>query len=223
MSKKIFISCLSVLLLPIFVGCNKTETSKTESNLSNSSTSQISKKSESDTQLSTSTSSQITDSTNKNNKNNSSTSHSHVENYPYKTELEKVTTFNYHGANVPNSVTINPQEQTVTFTYKGYGENDKGEELKIAYTENTIPTKEIRIFSANNKGSKNINDSIRTVKVNTELALGHIIGDNAKGRNMGKSLYLFTNKNNSLSLATPNYAGNIPDESYMDVMLEVLE
>ncbi|EGO6132560.1 hypothetical protein G9L32_002753, partial [Enterococcus faecalis] len=63
-----------------------------------------------------------------------------------------------------------------------------------------------RVFSNNKIGS-----GIRTVKVNTE-----IICDNQE------KMYLFKNKEGSISLATENHVGNV-SEDQLDVMMENLQ
>ena len=71
--------------------------------------------------------------------------------------------------NVPTSITLENLNSTPTATFrtKLFGaENGQVKEAinKYELSINTIPTKEIRIFSA-------ADNSIRTVKVNTELIL----------------------------------------------------
>ncbi|OSH10215.1 lipoprotein [Enterococcus faecalis] len=121
--------------------------------------------------------------------------------------------------NVPTSITLENLNSTPTATFrtKLFGaENDQVKEAinKYELSINTIPTKEIRIFSA-------ADNSIRTVKVNTELILGTNISSNDE-QNRSGTLYLFNNKNGSISLITPNYAGNVTDDQ-KDVMLEVIQ
>lgn len=123
-------------------------------------------------------------------------------------QYQSPLTFYYRGVNVPDSVTINDStSSSVTFVFGNYTSSsykaDKAE----------IPTKEIRVFSASN-------NSIRTVKVNTQINLtGKLSNDN---RDMRGPLYLFHNNQGGISLVTPNYAGNVgPDQR--DVMLEVVQ
>lgn len=121
--------------------------------------------------------------------------------------------------NVPTSITLENLNSTPTATFrtKLFGaENGQVKEAinKYELSINTIPTKEIRIFSA-------ADNSIRTVKVNTELILGTNISSNDE-QNRSGTLYLFDNKNGSKSLITPNYAGNVTDDQ-KDVMLEVIQ
>ncbi|EGO5041961.1 hypothetical protein H4N13_002922, partial [Enterococcus faecalis] len=80
------------------------------------------------------------------------------------------------------------------------------ETRESSFVVNTVPTKEIRVFSNNKIGS-----GIRTVKVNTE-----IICDNQE------KMYLFKNKEGSISLATENHVGNV-SEDQLDVMMENLQ
>ena len=131
---------------------------------------------------------------------------------PYAVDLSSLNNplvFNFKGMNVPTSITLENLNSTPT-------ENGQVKEAinKYELSINTIPTKEIRIFSA-------ADNSIRTVKVNTELILGTNISSNDE-QNRSGTLYLFNNKNGSKSLITPNYAGNVTDDQ-KDVMLEVIQ
>ena len=137
----------------------------------------------------------------------------------YLSSLNNPLVFNFKGMNVPTSITLENLNSTPTATFrtKLFGaENDQVKEAinKYELSINTIPTKEIRIFSA-------ADNSIRTVKVNTELILGTNISSNDE-QNRSGTLYLFNNKNGSISLITPNYAGNVTDDQ-KDVMLEVIQ
>lgn len=141
---------------------------------------------------------------------------------PYTVDLSSLNNplvFNFKGMNVPTSITLENINSTPTATFrtKLFGaENGQVKEAinKYELSINTIPTKEIRIFSA-------ADNSIRTVKVNTELILGTNISSNDE-QNRSGTLYLFNNKNGSISLITPNYAGNVTDDQ-KDVMLEVIQ
>ena len=141
---------------------------------------------------------------------------------PYAVDLSSLNNplvFNFKGMNVPTSITLENLNSTPTATFrtKLFGaENGQVKEAinKYELSINTIPTKEIRIFSA-------ADNSIRTVKVNTELILGTNISSNDE-QNRSGTLYLFNNKNGSISLITPNYAGNVTDDQ-KDVMLEAIQ
>ncbi|HIB3646811.1 TPA: hypothetical protein ACWWG0_002287 [Enterococcus faecalis] len=140
---------------------------------------------------------------------------------PYAVDLSSLNNplVNFKGMNVPTSITLENLNSTPTATFrtKLFGaENGQVKEAinKYELSINTIPTKEIRIFSAGD-------NSIRTVKVNTELILGTNISSNDE-QNRSGTLYLFNNKNGSISLITPNYAGNVTDDQ-KDVMLEVIQ
>ncbi|HCT6947460.1 TPA: hypothetical protein OT658_003176, partial [Enterococcus faecalis] len=98
---------------------------------------------------------------------------------PYAVDLSSLNNplvFNFKGMNVPTSITLENLNSTPTATFrtKLFGaENGQVKEAinKYELSINTIPTKEIRIFSA-------ADNSIRTVKVNTELILGTNISSN---------------------------------------------
>ncbi len=78
----------------------------------------------------------------------------------------------------------------------------------------TVPTKTIRVFSVGT-------NQIREVKVNTQISIGKILGGTQDRKDYHGTMYLFYNHDGGLSLATPNYAGNVPADQ-MDVMQEVL-
>ena len=116
-------------------------------------------------------------------------------------------TFSYHGTNVPKGVRINDDKiDSVTIFWQN------GKITTYQTTLATIPTRQIRVFSAG------INE-IRTVKVNTEIDFDKNLTDNFSAEG---PLYLFYNKQGGISLVTPNYAGNIPEDE-RDVMIEVLQ
>ena len=126
------------------------------------------------------------------------------------TQFSSPATFNLRGVNVPPSITLqNNGGTTVTFASRQSNSGDQ-----FAAQVDTIPTKEIRVFSQDGSG-------IRTVKVNTQITLTqHLSGTG--GQDQNNVMYLINNKNGELSLITPNYAGNVePDQ--MDVMLEAVQ
>ncbi|EOH92135.1 hypothetical protein ACTNBL_01685 [Enterococcus villorum] len=120
------------------------------------------------------------------------------------------TTFQFRGANVPASVTLenNNGQMTMTSNPKSGGE-------PTVYTASieTIPTTSIRISSY-------AGNTIRTVKVNTKINLLNKLSS-ANTSNEYSPFYVFKNSNGGLSLITPNYAGNAP-EGQSDVMLEAV-
>lgn len=122
---------------------------------------------------------------------------------PYAVDLAKLDstlTFNLKGMNVPKTITLN-QGGTPSVTFP----NDQ----KYTATIATVPTKEIRLFSHDG-------NAVRTVKVNTQITLS-----GSDEQHNGEILYLFNNANGGLSLATPNYAGNVTADQ-ADVMLEAV-
>lgn len=128
--------------------------------------------------------------------------------FPYAVDLSQYgpsLTFYFHGVNVPDAVTIQNTSPLIISI-----DDSASYEAQV----DTIATKEIRIFSANDNG-------IRTVKVNTQLTFAKGITSNGNP-DFSHNLYLFTNKEGGLSLITPNYAGNVSDDQ-RDVMLEVLQ
>ncbi|MCB5955292.1 MULTISPECIES: LysM peptidoglycan-binding domain-containing protein [unclassified Enterococcus] len=141
-----------------------------------------------------------------------------VSSYPYAVTRESLSyplAFYFNGINMPDSVTLD-------FTYGNSGKVTflMGEQTyEYNATFNTISTKLIRIYSANSTSG----NKIRTVNVNTEIALQPVAEDTYFfGGNNSNKLYLFVNNNGGLSLITSNYAGNYPIEE-ADVMAEVLQ
>lgn len=57
--------------------------------------------------------------------------------------------------------------------------------------------------------------------MNTQISIGKILGGTQDRKDYHGTMYLFYNHDGGLSLATPNYAGNVPADQ-MDVMQEVL-
>jgi len=129
---------------------------------------------------------------------------------PYAVQLVQSqipATFQFHGANVPKSIIINDINiSSITFISKDNKSSDYNTSVE------TIPTKEIEIFSATD-------NHVRIVKVNTQINVSPISG--ATSNNIGP-LYLIHNSQGGISLITPNYAGNV-QSSQKDTMLEVIQ
>lgn len=143
---------------------------------------------------------------------NSNFSTSEVSTVPYGVSLVSEAfplTFYYKGFNVPESVTIN-DASIASLTV--LSQNGKSTTCKTSVT--TIPTKQIRIFSAGTHTNQ-----IRTVKVNTQI---NLIQTQSNSYVFEGPMYLFYNNQGGISLVTPNYAGNVPDNE-RDVMLEVVQ
>lgn len=133
--------------------------------------------------------------------------------FPYAVDPKQFntpTTFQFRGANVPASVTLenNNGQVTMTSTPKSGGE-------ATVYTASieTIPTTTIRIYSY-------AGNAVRTVKVNTKINLLNKLSSANTPDEYGP-LYVFENSNGGLSLITPNYAGNIYVDQ-TDIMLEAV-
>lgn len=113
--------------------------------------------------------------------------------------------------NIPNRIDFNFKDGTVLLTR--YDEAaDKYINLSTYKMEvEDIPTETIEV---------NLEDT-REVQVNTKIK----IGDYLEGelQNYGNvEYYAFYNKNGGISIATPNYAGNVED-AQADIMLEYTE
>ncbi|MEB8398527.1 hypothetical protein NGG61_01225 [Enterococcus casseliflavus] len=211
------IGTLTLVSVGLLTGCNnEKDTAQSTSELSKSHVSTESKQSttmqatESSSLASTSTSETSTTSQQSTDHSDATqTTASSVSNeFPYAVDLSQYgpsLTFYFHGVNVPDAVTIKNTSPLIISI---------GDSASYEAQVDTIATKEIRIFSANDNG-------IRTVKVNTQLTFAKGITSNGNP-DFSHNLYLFTNKEGGLSLITPNYAGNVSDDQ-RDVMLEVLQ
>ena len=217
--KKTFslIGALTLVSLGLLTGCNnEKDTAQSTSELSQSRVSTESKQSTS-TQTTESSSLSSTSTSKTSATSQQSTDHSDTmqttassasNEFPYAVDLSQygpTLTFHFNGFNVPDTVTIqNTTPMIISIP----------DRISYEAQVDTIATKEIRIFSANDNG-------IRTVKVNTQLTFAKEITPNSNP-DFNQNLYLFTNKEGGLSLITPNYAGNVSDDQ-RDVMLEVLQ
>lgn len=126
-------------------------------------------------------------------------------------------TFFLQGMNVPQGIFLTQNEiflhrlEDISVNPSDYDDLrqmpfNQGE--NYSYQLQSIPSKEIRIFSADQSG-------IRTVQVDTRINLLGLRED----AGYSNDFYLFINRQGKLTLVTPNFAGNVsPDES--DVMLE---
>lgn len=206
--KKIFMLCLVASFL--LAGCNQessndspdTSTSKsitTESSANPSQNSSSAPQTSSSSDVSTNHSSTET---------TASTAQQTVDTVS-SNEFGGYATFYFNGMNVPDSININTNTNQITFNA------DTHSEAIYTLTMQNLPAKTIRVFSANT-------DEIRTVKVSTTLTVGEQISGAINSNNQSGDLYLFHNKQGGLSLATPNYAGNVPEDQ-TDVMIEVLQ
>ncbi|MFV0560828.1 MAG: hypothetical protein ACK5NA_08940 [Enterococcus sp.] len=127
-------------------------------------------------------------------------------NYPYAVSFEGAKTFTFSGTNTPASIVLNEADNSATFTAAD------GSQSQYTCAVQETPTTEITVFSAGES-------STRTVKVNTIIVLGDAVS--GSDTHSGENLYLFYNSNNGVSLATPNYAGNVSADQ-ADVLLEAL-
>lgn len=134
--------------------------------------------------------------------------------FPYQVPLSALsseTTFYFDGANVPATITIDKEKPSLSFDN---GENAVARFGEYRLSFQRIPTKEIRVFSADDSG-------IRNVAVNTMLTTGSLLSGESRTQTENGTFYLFYNNQGGISLATPNYAGNVASEN-TDVLLEVL-
>ncbi|MHC5374922.1 hypothetical protein ACYSNU_14100 [Enterococcus sp. LJL120] len=217
--KKIAIGFI-VLTGLILTGCNnQTENSQTADSQASSTTSSSLESNESTSSQQTQETSQISETSGSTTE--SSSIADAVNKFPYAVDLSAFAssvTF-YHGfsVNYPTSFTLDnlmSREPLITITYESPDNTVSASRYQGSITE--IPTKEIRVFSAKD-------NQIRSVFVNTQINLDlHLEGEQnyQEGVN-NRPMYLFANADGGYSLATPNYAGNVPEQD-QDVMQEVL-
>ena len=221
---------LSVLLLS---ACsNNDDTSKDSSSIST----------EVSTTMTSQTSTKLTESTSQTSESSTQTTETtKVEEYPYAVDLKALglvdedgnqvdnlsdeLAFYAEGMNTPLRIGINGTgEENPQLYLNIYGyENTANPNLQVSYPfeiEN-IPTKEITIF-----GGPGSDEHRRTVKVNTQLTLKKPENiqkaDSQLSMLEGENFYLFYNDQESLSLATINFAGNVEPKDY-DIMQEYVE
>ncbi|MBF6626754.1 DUF1002 domain-containing protein [Aerococcaceae bacterium zg-BR9] len=126
---------------------------------------------------------------------------------PYAVDMNLVhdqAFFKLEGMNIPKEIEFYKGISTMIMNNYYGGKFEGNTKVK------TIPTKEIRVFSADTK-------DVRTVSVNTMIEIEPKDGGVEK-----LTMYLFVNKDNKVSLATPNFAGNVTDDQ-KDVMLEYIQ
>ncbi|MGG5369729.1 hypothetical protein [Enterococcus sp. AZ196] len=200
--KKIFMICLAASFL--LAGChsdssdNSTDTPISDSTIE-----------ESSTPYEDPSSSTQTSSLSSSNHSSTSSTEQQTADTVSSSEFGGYATFYFNGMNVPDSININTNTDQITFNV------DTSNEAIYTLSMQNIPAKTIRIFSAHT-------NEIRTVIVSTKLSIGDQLSGTFNSNNQSGDLYLFHNKQGGLSLATPNYAGNV-SENETDVMLEVLQ
>ncbi|WP_321386952.1 hypothetical protein [uncultured Enterococcus sp.] len=136
--------------------------------------------------------------------------------YPYEVSLNVLSSngnFYKEGMNIPQSINVSFTDGVTGVVDFITSLPDVDYQTSYTVTYQQIPTKTIRVTA----GGEN---EIREVSVNTELVLGEML-QNDNNNSLTGNLYVFTNNNGGVSLATPNYAGNMPAGSE-DVMLEYL-
>jgi uncharacterized protein YceK len=208
MKKKIFASFFLVLLL---AGCSSEKTTQSSSEeASNSSSHSTIQNTITSTTVSETKSSSNTQTVTEATETTETTNE-----YPYQVDLTQqpaILTFSFTGVNVPDSVTIDTNKEEVTFESASADETVLN---RYQGTIATVPTKTIRVFGA-------ADNQIREVQVNTQLTIGEALDSSESRPDQLGTMYLFINSNGGLSLAAPNYAGNVSDDQ-KDVMLEVVQ
>lgn len=205
--KKFFIICLAAAFL--LVGCSRTTSQNSDKKTSSDSVTISSTRSNtivsSNPQSSTTTSQSSTETVST----STSAAPEPQQDFVPSSEFGGYATFYFDGMNVPESINVNTNANQITFN------SGTDQEAVYSLTMQNISAKTIRIFSANTT-------DIRKVKVSTALSIGSQISGAINSNNQSGDLYLFHNRDGGLSLATPNYAGNVPADQ-TDIMIEVLQ
>lgn len=125
------------------------------------------------------------------------------------------------GMNIPNWITLdNTQTRSyiagmMNFISRNYGEMSS-EPISFSYEVKQIPTTIIVVFNPPEAGAQT-----REVKVNSELVLDFSNADNIEKTRYGQNkYYLFYNQNGGISLAAPNFAGNVVTAEETKIMIE---
>lgn len=150
-----------------------------------------------------------------------SSSSEDLANFPYQVPVSELSkTFYYTSSvNLPNSVNIDFQDgNTGTAEFIFERADGTSDSTIFSVTHQNIPTTQKRVFT---DGSY---ENLKTVMVNTEIVFGDVIQDDfdrAADYSSADSMYAFYNGDGSVSLLTPNYAGNMPTENDADIMVEL--
>ncbi|KRM87434.1 hypothetical protein FD19_GL000938 [Lacticaseibacillus thailandensis DSM 22698 = JCM 13996] len=136
------------------------------------------------------------------------------------------TTYRGYGVDEPASITINAAQgasynHILTIVYP-QDSPDPPMVTKVGAEIQQGPTTEFRLFSGHGN-----DEEIRTVKANTQVnVVTAIATDNGPAddgaRYVGERFYLFYNVHGTLSLATPNFAGNVTEDQF-DVKAEYVQ
>lgn len=129
--------------------------------------------------------------------------------FPYgvdNLDLGEMASFGLDSVNAPTHIDVDIVDGLLSTSYDGELVNTYG------VTFDYIPTIPIRVFSQSNPGE------IKEVQVNSRITVNEIReGDRTEV--VGQVFYVYYNDEGGISLATPNFAGNVEEED-MDVMLE---
>lgn len=129
--------------------------------------------------------------------------------FPYgvdNLDLGEMASFGLDSVNAPSQIDVDIVGGQLTTSFNGEMANTYG------VTYDYIPTTPIRVFSQSNPGE------IKDVQVNSRITVNEILeGDLSEV--VGQTFYVYYNDEGGISLATPNFAGNVEEED-MDVMLE---
>lgn len=121
---------------------------------------------------------------------------------------ESMSFYMAESPNAPSQIDLDLVNGTLTTSFNG--ENVNVYSVSFDYVAET----DVRVFSANAPGD------IRTITANSAITIYEIL-EGSQAEVVGQTFYLFYNLDGGISLATPNFAGNVePDQA--DVMLEYL-
>lgn len=126
-------------------------------------------------------------------------------------------TFRGYGVNEPTSISIESVQDesynyVLTITYPQTSA-DAPTVIRVAADIEQGAVTRFRVFGRPN---------IRTVKANTQVNVVDTIDKDDGSQYVGDTFYLFYNTSGTISLATPNFAGNVTDD-YTDVKAEYVQ
>ncbi len=131
-------------------------------------------------------------------------------------------TFRGYGVNEPGSISINSvqgESYNYILTITGPATSDDSSDVtRVAAEVRQGPVTQFRVFGRPN---------IRTVKANTQVNIVDTIDTDDSSNDdgsqyVGERFYLFYNASGTLSLATPNFAGNVTEDE-TDVKAEYIQ
>ena len=127
--------------------------------------------------------------------------------------------FTRQGVNAPTRIELQADPQTAN--YRLTIQYQHADAVTMKATIRNVATKTIKVFSADAAGQT------RTVKCNTEIKVGAFTDEGSHSQTaanmIGDKFYLFYNAHGTVSLVTPNYAGNVETKANTAIMNEYVQ